>query len=79
MLVLQSENIVVGQDATATIRITNSNAIDETYSFVSANNSIATVNQNGVVTGHNVGTTTISIVGDTSGQTKDVTVTVNSI
>ena len=59
-----------------TITVTN---VDEEYTFTSSNTDIATVNDNGVVTGVAKGTTTITIEGKTSHATKTVTVTVNPI
>ena len=73
---ITNEDIEVIKDQNQTINITNSNEIEETYTFTSNDEYVATVNQNGVVVGVNAGTTTITITGDTSNQTKTVNVTV---
>ena len=49
----------------------------EEYTFTSGSESIATVNQNGEVTGISEGLTTIIITGTISGKTKVINVTIN--
>ena len=63
--------IINGEEKT--ISVSN---VEEEYTFSSNNTSIATVDQTGKVTGIEVGTTTITITGTTSGKTKTINVTV---
>ena len=58
-----------------TINITNSNEIEE-YTFSSNDESVATVDSSGLVTGIGEGTTTIILTGTLSGKTIEVNVTV---
>ena len=59
--------------ASETLTVSN---VEEEYTFSSNNTSIATVDQNGKVTGTGVGTTTITITGTSSGKTKTIDVTI---
>lgn len=77
-LSITSLNIELTEGNDETINITNSNEIEETFTYSSNDSTVATVNQNGVVHGVAAGTTTIVITGNTSGQTKEITVTVSS-
>ena len=69
-------DVLVG--STNTIEITNSSEIEEYYTFTSNDNSIATVDENGVITGVSTGQTTITITGSTSHKTKTIIVNVVS-
>lgn len=60
---------------TETITVSN---VEETYTFTSDDDNTASVDQDGVVTGVAEGTTTITITGDKSGETKTVSVTVTA-
>ena len=61
---------------TVQIEITNASEIEEEYTFTSSNTSVATVSSTGLVTGVTQGSTTITIKGTTSNQTKTISVTV---
>ena len=52
------------------------NALDKSVTFESADESIATVDENGVVTGQNVGTTTVTVTTVDGGYTATIKVTV---
>jgi uncharacterized repeat protein (TIGR02543 family) len=69
-----SININNGQSAKITV--TN---VEEEYTFKSNDESIVTVDENGIVSSVGKGTTTITIKGTTSNKTKTVNVTVNPI
>ena len=69
-------SITITRTETETISVTN---VGEEYSFSSSNGSIASVDNNGVVTGVAKGTAVITITGTKSGKTKTVNVTVNPI
>lgn len=73
---LSSDNITITRLDTETITVSN---VEEEYSFTSSDTSIATVNNNGVVTGIGKGNTKIVITGTISGKTKEITITVNPI
>ncbi|MBR2996903.1 InlB B-repeat-containing protein [Candidatus Saccharibacteria bacterium] len=73
---LESDNITVARNDTATINVTNSADL-EPYTFSSNNTSIATVNSStGVITGVSAGTATITMTGTRSHSTKTITVNV---
>ena len=72
---LSTENITINRLGTETIGVTN---VEEEYKFESGNENIATVTDEGLVTGIAKGSTTITITGNTSGATKTVNVTVNA-
>ena len=75
---LQSSNIEVLEDGTATIVVNNASELEE-YTFTSTNPSVASVDSNtGVITGHTESSTTITMTGTTSGQTKTINVQVVS-
>ena len=78
-LTIEDTDIEVTKGGTAQINITNSDQIEETYSFSSSNTTIATVSSSGLVTAKKAGTVTITITGNTSGQTKEVSVTINPL
>ncbi len=69
-------SITITRTENETISVTN---VGEEYSFSSSNGSIASVDNNGVVTGVAKGTAVITITGTKSGKTKTVNVTVNPI
>lgn len=71
-----SNTLSVEKNTNETIVISGNDI--ESRSFASSNTNIATVDANGVVTGVNVGTTTITITGSKSGDQITVTVTVTS-
>ncbi len=73
---IQNSEITLNQGENEAIIITNASEIGENYSFSSGNNSIATVDSAGEVHAAGVGETTITILGETSGKTKTVSVTV---
>lgn len=66
----------IHKDATAQINITNASEIPENITYGTNNSNIATVDENGLITAHNEGTTTITITGATSNEVKTVTVNV---
>ena len=70
------ESVTVTRLQTQTITVSN---VDEEYTFTSGDSDIATVDENGVVTGKKKGTTTITIEGTRSHEKKTVSVTVNPI
>ena len=72
---LSTDSITINRLGTETIGVTN---VEEEYKFESSNERIATVTEDGLVTGVAKGTTTITITGTTSGQTKTVNVIVNA-
>lgn len=73
--IVNSENIVVQENDTSQLGITNSAEI-EPYTLESNDTSIATVDQNGIITGVSAGETTITITGTLSHLTKTINVRV---
>ena len=73
---IENETIQINIGEEENINITNSYIIEETYTFTSSNPAIATVDENGKVTGIDVGTTTVVITGNKSGESKTITVEV---
>lgn len=73
---LASDVIFLHAGDTDHIQVLNKNELYETYTFASLDDSIATVNEDGVVTGVNIGTTNVVITGNQSGETKVVTIRV---
>ena len=76
MIISPNEITITSPVSTETINITNANEIEEPYTFSSDDTSIVTVDQNGVITPVNEGTTTITITGTNSNETMTVYVTV---
>ena len=73
---ITNESITLDIGESEQIDITNANEIEEDYIFLSLKPTIATVDENGLVTGVSEGTTSITIRGTTSNKTKTVNVTV---
>ena len=67
-------SMVLIREGTDLITVTN---VEEGYTFISNDTSVAEVDQNGVVTAVGAGTTTITVKGKKSNETKTVNVTVN--
>ena len=75
---LASDSFSIQEGNTATISVTNSADL-EPYTFTSLDTSVATVDSStGVITAVSTGTTTINMVGTTSGATKTISVTVTA-
>ena len=72
---ISNQIITIVSGDNETINITNPTDIGETYTFASSDDTVATVDSSGNVTGVSAGTTSIFITGDDSGDV--VTVTVN--
>ncbi|MBP5796805.1 MAG: choice-of-anchor J domain-containing protein [Bacteroidales bacterium] len=71
--------VVNGQTATISYTVAPTNATDQSVTFTSADETIATVDADGVVTGVNPGETTITIASVSNPQvTAEITVTVTS-
>lgn len=75
-MIIENTNLEVINGNTVQINITILDEMGETFTFTSNNTTIATVNSIGLITGVKAGTATITITGDISGQTKEVSVTV---
>ena len=73
---IENKNIELAKDGTATINITNPSEIEESYTYLSNDESIATVDANGTITGIAPGTTTITITGTESHETITINVTI---
>lgn len=71
-----SATIDAGKSVKLSATISPSDATNKKYSWSSNNNAIATVDQNGNVTGIKAGTATISVTSDDGGHTSSCTVTV---
>ena len=69
-----SASVVVGGTVNLTATVTPANADDKTVSWTSSNNSVATVDANGVVTGVATGTATITATAGGKSATATVTV-----
>ena len=72
---IQNEDITIEEGATAQIVITNASQI-EPFTFSIGDSSIATIDENGNITGVSAGTTTAIITGTRSGKTKTANITV---
>ena len=71
--------VVNGETATISYTVAPTNATDQRVTFTSADETIATVDADGVVTGTGVGETTITITSVSNPEvTAEITVTVNS-
>ena len=71
--------VVTGETATITYTVAPTNATDQSVTFTVADATIATVDENGVVTGMGVGETTITIASVSNPEvTATITVTVTS-
>ena len=71
---IDSYDIYVDVNDTESITITNASSINEAYTFTSQDTSIATVDTNGVITGVSEGTTTVTITGSDTHNTKIINV-----
>ena len=71
-----SSSIRVGKDLQVKLQMQPSNASIDTITYTSSDESIATVNQNGIVTGVSKGTVTITVNDAYTGTTKTVKLTV---
>ena len=71
----ESDSLEIEMGSTDTITITNPIDVEEEYTYLSSDEEVATVDENGEVTGVSEGETTIVITGVKSGKT--VTVDVN--
>ena len=65
-----------GESALATVKVEPENATDQSITWTSASDSIATVSADGVVTGKSAGTTTLTASAEDGKVTKKLTVTV---
>ena len=65
-----------GESALATVKVGPENATDQSITWTSASDSIATVSADGVVTGKSAGTTTLTASAEDGKVTKKLTVTV---
>ena len=74
---LASNTMTLEEEEQESIVINNASAL-EPYTFASSDTSVATVDQNGLVTAVSEGTAIITITGTTSQTTKQVTVTVTA-
>lgn len=71
-----SSSIRVGKDLQVKLQMQPSNASIDPITYTSSDESIATVNQNGIVTGVSAGTVTITVNDAYTGTTKTVKLTV---
>ena len=71
-----SSSIRVGKDLQVKLQMQPSNASIDPITYTSSDESIATVNQNGIVTGVSKGTVTITVNDAYTGTTKTVKLTV---
>ena len=74
---LASTSMIMEEEEQASIVINNASTL-EPYTFTSSDTSVATVDQNGLVTAISEGTAIITITGTDSQTTKQVTVTVTT-
>ncbi|MDD6221329.1 MAG: leucine-rich repeat protein, partial [Lachnospiraceae bacterium] len=65
-----------GESALATVKVEPENATDQSITWTSASDSIATVSADGVVTGKSAGTTTLTASAEDDKVTKKLTITV---
>ncbi len=68
-------SISINNGQSAKINVSN---VDESYTFTSNDEDVATVDENGIVSSVGMGTTTITIRGTVSNKIKEVNVTVNA-
>lgn len=73
---LSSSTIKVGQEASLTVSVLPKNGTDEFINYSSNDKSIATVNDEGVITGVSKGTAIITIMDDLTGASTTKTITV---
>ena len=76
--IIPNETIILLPGEEETINITNASEIDEAYTFASNDDTIATVDSNGLVTGVGVGQVNVVITGLRSGETRIITVIITS-
>ncbi|MGN0275092.1 MAG: leucine-rich repeat protein [Chordicoccus sp.] len=77
-LTFPSENLKLkeGESSLVTVKVGPENATDQSITWTSASDSIATVSSDGVVTGKSAGTTTLTASAEDGKVTKKLTVTV---
>ena len=77
-LTFPSENLKLkeGESSLVTVKVGPENATDQSITWTSASDSIATVSADGVVTGKSAGTTTLTASAEDGKVTKQLTVTV---
>lgn len=71
-----SSSIKVGNDSQMKLQVTPSNASIETLKYTSSDEEIATVNNNGIVTGKSKGKVTITVTDSYTGEEKSVNITI---
>ena len=76
-LTFQQNQFTLNVGETAQIIPTNASSIGEEWTYSSGKSQIVTVDQTGLITAKNVGKTYIRVRGKTSGQYKDINVTVS--
>lgn len=75
---ITNTDVNLSSGGTETITITNSADV-EPYTLISSNTSVATVNSSGVITAVGNGTTTITMTGTLSGDTRTISVAVGNL
>jgi uncharacterized protein YjdB len=73
---LAQRDIIIGQTLQLSATITPANAANQNVTWSSDNNGVATVNANGFVTAHTLGTATITVTTQEGGHTASFTITV---
>ena len=73
---ITNTSLSVRMAETVSIEMSNASSIEEEYTFVSSDSETATVDVDGVISGVNVGTTTVKVIGSISHKEKVVTVEV---
>ncbi|MCD8194762.1 MAG: DUF5050 domain-containing protein [Coprobacillus sp.] len=73
-----SLSLTVGDSTSVSVSINPSNATDKTYTLTSSNDSVASVDSNGVVTAISVGTTTITATSNDGGKSATCSVSVTA-
>lgn len=71
-----SKTIRVGRELQMKLQVTPSSAYVDTLKYTSSDESIATVNSNGIVTGVSAGKVTIIVIDEYTGQEKSVDLTI---
>ena len=71
-----SKSIRVGRELQMKLQVTPSSAYVDTLKYTSSDESIATVNSNGIVTGVSAGKVTITVTDEYTGQEKSVDLTI---